>query len=595
MDKSTTPGGAGPTNPPWPEDSGSESGFGATGVFGTLSMPAQAETPGAGQGSETERVRNAAPAAAKPQPVLGAKPLQEPVVHKVVFGGGEESSAQLLDRIRAASAERAAIQEKPAAPASGGIGSGGFTELLRSIGGESSAPAPAARQAAMPEARAAAPVSGFTSLLQTLNAPETKAPAAANPVAANQVAANQVRAELRAAPVVPARRTPAAGSFTELLRVTGTETPESPSTQAPSHGLGEMPPGVLSPAPAGSKLGTFTQLFSTFAEKETSAPTPVAREPEAPYSGGGPGSFTRMLSLEQQSEAPAPAFHEERAASAGDRDYGFSPGTVDKGRTDAAAPSRDPFAQTLPEAPPMVESTPQSSGMGITRLIQMLDEPATIPAPVAPPVSAPGGEGPGVWTRTFASLEPSGEAKPGAANPPSGAPAPQVGLGGAPAAVNEFTPKVAPAASLPTGPSEFTRILDASRLREEVMRGGPAGASAAGMPSAQDFAPPRPAVPMPGFPAAAPVPPAMPAMRPMAQPGGFAPPQAPPAPTYPMNFAPPVPHAGLPQAPPVPQPPAVKAPPAGVGKLQAYVPLLLVAIIVLLVVLLVTVIFLMKH
>jgi hypothetical protein len=56
-----------------------------------------------------------------------------------------------------------------------------------------------------------------------------------------------------------------------------------------------------------------------------------------------------------------------------------------------------------------------------------------------------------------------------------------------------------------------------------------------------------------------------------------------------MYAPPPIP------APAVPQAPTVKPVEAGPGKLQQFVPLLLVLIIVLLVVLLVTVIFLLKH
>jgi hypothetical protein len=48
-------------------------------------------------------------------------------------------------------------------------------------------------------------------------------------------------------------------------------------------------------------------------------------------------------------------------------------------------------------------------------------------------------------------------------------------------------------------------------------------------------------------------------------------------------------------APTVPQPPAVAPPASGMGKLQQYVPLLLILIIFLLVGVLVTVVFLMKH
>jgi hypothetical protein len=81
-------------------------------------------------------------------------------------------------------------------------------------------------------------------------------------------------------------------------------------------------------------------------------------------------------------------------------------------------------------------------------------------------------------------------------------------------------------------------------------------------------------------------------------------------PSYPMNYGPhagamPAPGGSMPQTPgmylpaaPMPAvPPAPQLKPAepGMGKLQQYVPLLLVVTIVLLVVLLVTIIFVMKH
>ena len=188
MDKPTTPAGGNSSGFPRPEDSGSEPSFGATGAFGILKGPEEVEKPAAVSAIKPE------PEKIKPLkmtgqfPALGGKPLEEPVVHKVVFGGPEEGSAELLDRIRmASSVERPAFKERAPAGQPDAQGSSGFTQLLRSLGGESPASTPAARQTPVPETHKPAPISGFTSLLQTLNAPDPKAVAAAPAIKPIQV------------------------------------------------------------------------------------------------------------------------------------------------------------------------------------------------------------------------------------------------------------------------------------------------------------------------------------------------------------------------------------------------------------------------
>ncbi|HEY1160774.1 MAG TPA: hypothetical protein VGE83_09105 [Terracidiphilus sp.] len=540
-------------------------------------------------------------------------------MHKVVFGGGaEESAPELLDRIRLASAEREPGAERAPAAAPGVQGSAGFTELLRTLASDKPAPATAAREIPAPETRPPVQASGFTSLLQTLSATEASTTPAFDAMKTMQPAAPSVPAE---PPRAPAGPTP--GGFTALLRTTASEGSEYGGPQTLPPGPGETPgfgeaAGAI-PPPSENQPGTFTQLFSTFGGAGASPPVPAPadREPAA-SSGGNAGSFTRMLSLEQQPVAAEPAYREERQPLPGSVDYGLTPGTAGP-----AAPNRDPFSQPLPEAQPVPSAAPVA-GVGITRLIQMLDEPSRPSAPPMEirPVSPPQGAGPGVWTQTLASLAtPNPPAAPAAQAPEWAPPQPhQAGGVGYPAAreaqfptpLNEPAPQVAPAAS---GPSEFTRILDASRLREMAMRGGQIPAAANPVPAppaAPSFAPPPPAVPMPNYPLAPPPPPAgMQGLRGMPQPGGFAPPQPPQAPAYPMNYGPQggaiqAPGGSLPQAPgmyapppipapAVPQAPTVKPVEAGPGKLQQFVPLLLVLIIVLLVVLLVTVIFLLKH
>ncbi len=626
MDKPTTPAGPDASKSPWPEDSGSEPGFGATGVFGVVNEPEPVEGWAAGPGAAAEKDRNRLTEAQKPQPALGAQALAEPVVHKVVFGGGaEESSQQLLDRIRLASAERAPGAERAPAAAPGVQGSAGFTELLRTLGSDSPAPAVAAREIPPPETRGPAPVSGFTSLLQTLSATE-----AATTPAEDRL--KTMQPDARSIPAEPGRAAagPTPGGFTELLRTTAAESPEygGPQTQRP--GLGEAPgfggAGGAIPPPSENKPGTFTQLFGTLggAEASPAGPAPVEREMGG-SSGGSAGSFTRMLSLEPQPVAAEPAYREERQAAPGSVDYGLTPGTAGP-----ATPSRDPFSQPLPEAQP-VPSAPPVAGVGITRLIQMLDEPSRPSAPPmeVPPVSPPQGAQPGVWTQTFASLSTPNEPTAPAAKapdwpPPPPAPAVAGGYAAAreahfPTPLSEPPVRAVPAASAPSGPSEFTRILDASKLREMSMRGGQAVENPVPAPPAQSFAPPvpqsfapaPPAVPIPNYPVAPPPPPAgMQGLRGMPLPSEFRPPHPPQPPAYPMSYpqggAIHAPGGGLPQAPgmyappPIPAPPVPQAPPVkpiepGMGKLQQFVPMLLVLIIVLLVVLLVTVIFLLKH
>jgi hypothetical protein len=528
---------------------------------------------------------------------VSAKPLAEPVVHKVVLGGStDESPAQLLERIRAVTAERA-TSERPVA-ASSAQGSGGFTELLRTLGTET--PVPGVKPPAAGPTGPAVPNSGFTSLLQTLNAPSKPAPPVAQapfaalpfapvPVASAPVAPAQAawqpvaQGAPPAAPAFapPAAPAPAQGGFTEMLRMSGPQGSGGAGQSAP---FGDLAMGGAAsgsrldsaPAPAASQAGEFTRLFGTFSAAEASgtpAAPPAARAPE-PYTGGGPGSFTRMLSLEQQSTPDVPVYREEPPAAHSGMDYGLTPGSPQPGQH-GASQNLDPFFQPPAQPAPAVESTP-ASGVGITRLIQMLDAPVRQEAPPMPSAPAPSqGGGPGVWTQTFASLS---SAPPPAAPPAS----PQSWQ--APIAPASTPPPAAPSAA---GPSEFTRILDASRMREQVMKGGAPPGPAAPAAPAQPFAP-MPQFQMPPFAPPpmphAPQPPAMGGMKPMPQPGGFAPQP------MPGGFAPPpMPQIQAPQAPPLKAPPAPAA-----GKLQQYVPMLLVVAIVLLVVVLVTVIFLLK-
>jgi len=624
MEKPTTP--AGPNATPQPEDSASEQNFGATGVFGVVRPPELAKPPEPVKKPEPARNPEPfrevvppiqsyrVPEAAKPAPAPVQPTLPpEPVVHKVVFGGGAAaSSPDLLTRMRMATAEKNPVQAQPApaqpvpavpAPPTAGA-TGGFTQLLRTLEIDRSSPA---APAPTPPAQSPLKEKGLTGLFETHSTP-----APAEPPAQRSQPAHAPT------PAVPPA-VPDSGGFTEFFRAMPAGAPDSGPAQTPQGQAGWPPPAP--PAPAANKPGTFTQLFSTLDSAAAPsrheavadwpappAPAPAANKPGSftqlfstldgaasppppePVDRGGssPGSFTRMFSTEQQQTPAAPPYspapyYEERKPASGSIDYGTTPQNARRVES-----SRDPFAPApLPE--PSLQSAPPAGSVGITRLIRILDDPGTAPPPIpAAPVPPPRGAEPGIWTQTLASqVEPEKATAP-AANAPAWTPPPPPPAAPAPPAVNYGAPSAAPA----TGPSEFTRILDASRMREMAMRGGQAPAVPAAPPAPppqQSFALPA-APPMPSY-----QPPAPPPVGGMPGYGGYTPP-APQPPAYPMNYAPPAMAAPVPPpmrapAPPTPAPPPQ---PAG-GKLQQMVPILLIVAIVLLVVLIVTVIFVMKH
>ncbi len=148
----------------------------------------------------------------------------------------------------------------------------------------------------------------------------------------------------------------------------------------------------------------------------------------------------------------------------------------------------DPSASGPPSDPNL--------GVGVTTLLRKLDSPSSQPpisAPVPPSAPSAGSQG-GSWTSTFDSPSSS-----------SSFPEPQSATGGyAPvqSAGSEATRAMSmqPAASAPSmptssGPSEVTRILNASKLREAALRQGPQQGAAPGAPGAP------PSAPAPGMPA----------------------------------------------------------------------------------------------
>jgi len=527
--------------------------------------------------------------------VPAAKALEQPVVHKVVFGGGgAESVPGLLERMRQESAKPVPRADKaPAAETGGGAAfasattpapapvaqqSMGFTQLLRTLGNELPATAPAAKPTPVAEPRPTAQDAGFTALLRTLGSAETAAAPAEAPTRAAQSPACPIPEEPRA--------TPAAGGFTALLHTI------PPEDAARSGAV------VLDSPPAASQPGTFTQLFSALeGEGATPSAPPPAVPAAADRSSPGPGSFTRMLAIERQSSPIAPALSEERQPVAERLDYGITPGTVNAPGPVGA--TRDPFSSPSP----LPQSAPPAAGVGITRLIRMLDVPgAAPPRAEAAPSDVLRGSEPGVWTQTFAALSTPDQPPAPTAKPTEWTPAP--------ASVAPAPPDNVPAAPAhAAGPSEFTRILDASRMRELAMRGGqvPGATNSTSSPIPPASAPAQ-SPPMPTYGAPPPIPPTQ-GFGAAPHPGSF-----PPQPSYPMSYAPhpsslPAAAGGAPPGmyashlppasppmPAAPQAPSVKPPQMQVSKFQQMVPLLLVLVGVLLLVVLVLLIFLLlKH
>ena len=216
-------------------------------------------------------------------------------------------------------------------------------------------------------------------------------------------------------------------------------------------------------------------------------------------------------------------------------------------------------------------------------MIRTLDEPTLgleQPSPYPPVDQTATPAGGSIFTEAYKKLDqpvnPSSPAPPSAYAPPSRLSAT---LAYQPPLTGGIFP-TASAPNLPAGPSEVTRILDASKLREMQRQGiatPPAGPAVAAQPS-----PSQPAMPMP------PAPPYLqwqpPQVPPVPLPGQ--PPQFGSAMQMPQ-FMPPA------QVPPIPAP-ALAAPPA-MGKMQQYLPLFAIIIIFLLIVILVTFVFLLKH
>ena len=315
--------------------------------------------------------------------------------------------------------------------------------------------------------------------------------------------------------------------------------------------------GPISPQPvkpqAVSSPGDFTQMFHSAQPARESGPAqPVLPVAQQSVPSAGPGSFTQMFSQRTPEKTPLEnALKSLRPESVPESNFQFS-----------SSPARSP------------ESLPPAQG-GFTQLLQALNKDEPIPGhatePLMPPTpqsSAAPSPAAGGFTRLLQTL--SAEPAPRQASQPPVAQAPlaQPPLAQPfPSPPMQQPPLPAPSAG---APGEFTRIISGSALRDLQGQG------------------------------AAPVPP--PAATPPGRPG-LPPMQFPPPPVFPQAQMPQMPHAAAPSlmpqfqpaAFPFPQPPAPPAPAPAQGKLQQYLPLILILNIFVLLVIVLILFFVLRH
>lgn len=434
-------------------------------------------------------------------------------------------------------------------------------------------------------------------------------------------------------PVAPA--SPEPGEFTRMFQALKPEAsvrPPSPSVDKPA---ATKPPAdltnVFTPvnlnkprasAPAGNqsqpdKPGEFTQLLQTLTRPVAGPEPGQARAPVAEASAPMPGSFTQMfqaISSEKLAESAAPSTDQAvpppQAAAAG----GFT--QIFQALSES---TRESVPSVVPEPPAAPAS--QSGTGSFTQIFQQLNaqpqpqsdsfaflkqEPApqtpanfygTNPAPQEPVVPAQGG-----FTQLFQALgkenAPSREPGPFAPLPPQPPSATPPAAGGftqllqtlnAGSASPQTTPTPVIAPQTPplpspmpasSGPGEFTRIISGSMLREAQTQEGTTASSSPVMPPTASPGSGQAAFQIPKIPQA--MQPQFPHMPQVSMHGGG-------------GAAPQMPHF-QPSAFPFPQPPAAPVPqPPAPGKLQQYLPLLLVLNIFVLLIVVLIVVFVLRH
>ncbi len=621
MDESRKSGAPAPAKYPWQNDDVSMESLGATGVFGAA--PESVGDPGRGPVAENDQnaaaddLRNLVGIPPHASVRSGGEPLREPVVHKVVLGGVKGAAPTELHSLlrpnssaeeptrggtvpasqsRPWTASEPVVARFPESPS--GQSSQGFTQLLRALGGDSPSaatteqpdfvqPLEVKSAAVTPESRPAGTDTGFTSLLRTLNPNQQNS------------SPNGPPAPLVTTPAVPTPES--AGGFTALLQgfsETGDSGERKPNGTPPYGNQGSPSPANFHTAPVPvadrSTPGGFTQLLSALNPEASSsvAAEPVAMNPQvaSPLAifpeqtavsrqAGSGSSFTQLLSTLGEPPQKAPVYEDHRTEPLDD----FSERSTLR-RQDSSAAGQFSTGVTDWSRTTLPPTEPSRGSGSLTQLIRILDEPSKEPEntvayptefnPVAPPPASGS-----MFTETYRKLDgrteaPSPEPPPSYSQPSrlsATQPIPFQSAGGA--FPNQWPPTTVDP-TLPAGPSEVTRILDMSKMREMQRPGTVAPAQAS--PVASSPAPVS--VPMPQMPLNF----------------QWQPPVVPIPPGQPHHFGGAMQMPQYPPPAPLPQLPASVAAPA-TGKMQQYLPLLLIIIIFLLVVILVTVVFLLKH
>ncbi len=433
---------------------------------------------------------------------------------------------------------------------------GEFTQLLQTLKEQAAPPPPPVAETTQNPAQPGS----FTQVFKAASALPVTAETEFAPVHVPEAASMPPQPVTPAAPASPPVAAPAQapGAFTQMFQ---TLSPPKPTAETPAPPPVQPAPVASAAPPQPAAVGGFTQMFQALSSAKE--PAPVSAQPApafepSPAPKSGPGSFTQMFSQiggqNAPQEDPLASLQQQPPPSA---NFQFS--------TPAPQSSRSPFGNTPVPAP-----TPSAQG-GFTQLFQALGKEETAPAkeppplmPLAPAAAAPGPPAAGGFTQLLRTLNTGPAPQPTQAAPPPLAPVP-----------------AAPISS--SGPGEFTRIISGSMLRgaqgQNVTPGPPvmppAGQAGGGQPA---FQMPQ----APAFPKIHTAPPPMPSpMSQMHAGGGGSAPQMP-------HFQPPA--FQFPQPPPAaaPQPP----PP---GKLQQYLPLILIVNVFVLIVVILIVVFALRH
>ncbi len=520
-------------------------------------------------------------------------------------------------------------------------------------------PAPVARPAAAPAGgNPAATAGSFTQLMQVLGSPDTgmlKSSPAAPVTPAAPVAAQQAKPVAPPIPpaAAPARPAPAPMQERFVPTVPPIAAPPPNALQHPRVPQAQAPQAPVPPAPpahgnfgqvnaATPPAGSFTQLMQVLGTGNSAAPQHLL--PSAPNFSAGPSgsgsnssappaqaagdlSFTQLSMGRVNSDWSANQPLEPGIGGVAQAGSGLA-SRPDSWPAPPSAPPRAPQFGEMPRSPretPGVQAPepPRPMGGGLTQLLHTLDQPdAAPPKPVglpggfAAPQPAAGGQG--IFTQTYGQLTdtppPVSPPAPQPSAPPVYRPAVsfQPGQSGGfdSSATTTFQPNAASfggAPPLASGQSEFTKILNASQLREANLYGAPPATGAGGAPAgsgAGTAGSPAPGAGIGQFQFPPMQPPPMPPMQmqppqmPQGQmPAGMAPqfqhPQF-PNPQFPQPQMPPMTGAfAQPQA--APPPPAPAADPPAAKPPQNLLPLILIMVIFVLVAVIVALLVTMKH